>query len=180
MRSGSLSMTSLVALVIGGLKRVSTVAGNLKRAISTTATTGLNWSAGTTSTAFSDNSPGDNTTYVVGTTGGAVSVSVAMWDLGSAKTVTRFRRTRGTKNGNAWPTVIEGSNDGTTWNDAWTGIPPAGEVGGPSFAWSSEEDFSTVTATPYRYWRTVIQDSGASAEARIGDFRLYVAGVLQT
>jgi hypothetical protein len=34
--------------------------------------------------------------------------------------------------------------------------------------------------TPYRYWRTVVQDLGVegSGEVRIGDFRLYVGGNL--
>lgn len=109
---------------------------------------------------------------------GGVTV-VAAYDLGTPTTVTRFRRRIGYAATNAWGYVVEGSNDGVSWFDAFTGFLSVGSfhVG---FTWDAEEDSTDVTATPYRYWRTVVtgEFSADAAEARIGDFRLYTASGL--
>lgn len=100
----------------------------------------------------------------------------ALYDLGSATTVTRFRRRYGWVNNEEYPYVIEASNDGVTWVNAYTTPKPIPPAPTGSFQWVSEQDETFVTSTPYRYWRTVIRDPGTTdTEARIGDFRLYTS-----
>lgn len=104
-------------------------------------------------------------------------VVTAAYDLGTPTVVTRFRRHHGTAWGSGYTPLIEASNDGVTWVDAWTGGPPPLDLGFGTFSWAGEYDFTTVTSTPYRYWRTVVVDQGSGpGDARIGDFRLYNSG----
>lgn len=101
----------------------------------------------------------------------------ALYDLGSAQRVTRYRLKFGTVNNNTWANAIEASNDGVTWVNAATLTPPQG-IGSGSFFWEGEWDSSGVTSTNYRYWRAVVYDGGTpnGGEARIADFRLYDSG----
>jgi len=122
--------------------------------------------------------------FVARVTGGAPASQVivtAFYDLGSAKTVTRARKRVGWVNGpGANEFIIEASNDGTTWVNAYTGAPLSADPTTGFFQWIAEKDeASFITANPYRYWRTWVVCNGGTdpAEARIGDFRLYVAGV---
>ena len=103
-------------------------------------------------------------------------VVTAAYDLGSPTVVTRFRRRYGTINGFVYLPIIEASNDGVNWIDAWTGGMLPADPSTGLFSWYAEQDFASVTSTPYRYWRTVVIDGGAGGEARIGDFRLYGSG----
>lgn len=107
-------------------------------------------------------------------------VVTAAWDLGSAQTVTRIRRRFGWINSNAATVYIEGSNDGTTWVNALTGPNPPVNIPTGSFQWENEWDTTQITTTAYRYWRVYNVDSGTPCDVRIGDFRIYVGGVLQT
>lgn len=110
--------------------------------------------------------------------GGPVIVT-AMYDLGSPQTVTRIRKRIGWVDSSQAEVIIEASNDGSTWVNARTGpdLPSAPVTG--VFQWLTEHDTTAITATPYRYWRTYVIDVDVVApDARIGDFRLYVGGVL--
>ena len=105
-----------------------------------------------------------------------------MYDLGTATVVTRCRYRYGTANGNGrinTTEIIEASNDGSTWVTAWTGGSLIVEGGTGTFLWNAERDFSTITTTPYRYWRVGVRDVEAgngNPDARLSDFRLYTAG----
>ncbi|MEQ1761560.1 MAG: hypothetical protein ABL984_00305 [Pyrinomonadaceae bacterium] len=108
-------------------------------------------------------------------------IVTALYDLGSAMTVTRARKRIGWVNSSTIELTLEGSNDGTTWVNAYTGPPFLGVIPSGAFQWIAEYDSTSVTATPYRYWRTYHVDTDDGAvypDARIGDFRLYVGGVL--
>lgn len=131
-----------------------------------------------------DVGPGDNTTFYAQ----AVAINQTAWvagiyDLKTAQTITRVRWRYGTVNGNNYisaATYIEASNDGVNWVNAYTGGPPATDVGSGVFAWAPERDVNAITATAYRYWRVVVQDvySLGNSDARLGDFRLYTAAGL--
>lgn len=116
-------------------------------------------------------------------TGGSGSpvIVTAMYDLGSAKTVTRARKRIGWVDGpGGVEFILEASNDGTNWVNAYTGAPWSIGTASGFFQWEAEQDLTTdITGTAYRYWRTWVACNGDidPPEARIGDFRLYVAGV---
>ncbi|MEQ1761569.1 MAG: hypothetical protein ABL984_00350 [Pyrinomonadaceae bacterium] len=178
-RSGVLGSVAGQTNTRGGRGGSGGGATTLVRKITTIAG-GLNWADGSASTLLTDGSVGDNSTYER-QTGGPPSIVVGLYDLGSARVVTRVRKRHGNTGGNDYPNAVEASNDGTTWVNANTGSAPPGEVSGPTHTWRSEIDLTSITATPYRYWRVVNRDpgdEGGAGDARLGDFRLYIGGVL--
>lgn len=104
------------------------------------------------------------------------SIVTALYDLGSATVVSRFRRTYGSLWANSYGPLIEASSDGVNWVDMWTGGAPPFDLGVGVFNWYSEFDSTSVDSTAYRYWRVAIRDNGTGHDARIGDFRLYDGG----
>lgn len=109
------------------------------------------------------------------------AIVTALLDLGSAQTVTQAKKRIGWVDGGMVEWILEASNDGVNWVDAYTGMPLVSIPGTGSFQWVDCYDTTQITATPYRYWRTYVYDSSVSiAEPRIGDFRLWVGGVPAT
>lgn len=115
-----------------------------------------------------------------GASRGLGAVVTVLYDLGSAQTVDRARKRIGWVDNNQTEFVIEGSNDGVNWVDAWTGSPTFPPIATGSFQWIGEYDTTDITTTPYRFWRTYVIDPSVTPnpEPRIGDFRLYVGGVI--
>ena len=112
-------------------------------------------------------------------------ITTALYDLGTAQTVTRFRKKAGTVNTNSYPVTsyIEASSDGVNWVNAYTGLPIVVGIPFCVFGWDAEFDSTFVTTTAYRYWRVVCLDTDTDPpscppDCRISDFRLYVAGNL--
>lgn len=181
-RSGALGSTAGLTNVRRGRTNAVAGGGPQIRYVKNLTGTGLNWSAGTPTTNFTDVAPGDNTTYEQ-QTGTPPAVVAALYDLGSAQTVTRVRKRHGNIGGNNWGPHVEASNDGNNWVDAYTGpLLPLEPAGGSIFVWRNEYDLVNITATPYRYWRVVCRcqgdGEGGTSDSRIGDFRLYVGGNL--
>ena len=121
-----------------------------------------------------DGSAGDNSTYYQAT-GNANQYITAIYDLATASTVGRLRFRYGFKDTGSWN--IYGSNDGTSWIDAWTGGMLPDDFPSCTFAWKDEINATTITTTQYRYWRLVVRDTNSGCtqpwDVRLGDFRLY-------
>lgn len=110
-------------------------------------------------------------------------IVTALIDLGSAQTVDRIKKRIGWVDNSQIELILEASNDGVNWVNAYTGPPMVSVPGTGSFQWIGCYDVNAnITATPYRYWRTYVIDPSVvpAAEPRIGDFRLYVGGVEAT
>lgn len=109
-------------------------------------------------------------------------IVTALIDLGSAQTVDRCKKRIGWVDNAQTEFVLEASNDGVNWVNAYTGIPMLSVPKDVDFQWISCYDTTSITATAYRYWRTYVIDPSIvpEAEPRIGDFRLYVGGVEAT
>jgi hypothetical protein len=143
--------------------------------------TNLNWANGSAAPNLYDGSIGENLTFYQQVAGQSQTAHlVGMYDLGSAQVITRVRYRYGSVNGNSRinsTEIIEASNDGSTWVTAWTGGNPAVEAGTGTFLWNAERDFSTITTTPYRYWRVGVRDIfvDGNPDARLSDFRVYTA-----
>jgi hypothetical protein len=121
-----------------------------------------------------DNSAGDNTTYYGNGPTGATTAISAYFDLGSAKQVGRLRFRYGFQDVGSW--TFYASNDGTSWTDAWTGLPPTSGFSFCSFNWEAEHNATSITSTSYRYWRLVVKDTLSDCsvtEVRLGDYRIY-------
>jgi hypothetical protein len=121
-----------------------------------------------------DNSAGDNTTYYANGPSAATNAISAYFDLGSAKQVGRLRFRYGFQDVGSW--TFYASNDGTSWTDAWTGLPPTSGFSFCSFNWEAEHNATSITSTSYRYWRLVVKDTLSDCsvtEVRLGDYRLY-------
>jgi hypothetical protein len=99
----------------------------------------------------------------------------AMYDMGTPTVITRCGRRHGTAWGNSYGLIWEASNDGVNWVNANIGVIGPGESGSGTFTWATCVDDSSITSTPYRYWRTVVRDTGIGADARISDFRIYTS-----
>lgn len=180
-RSGALGSTAGLTNVRRGRANAPVGGGGPEvRRITNETGTNLNWADGVAAPNLYDGSPGDNTTFYQQTSGSSAYV-VGLYDLGSAQQVTRVRYRYGTVNGNSWSVPnMEASNDGENWVNAWIGAPGTAEFGTGTFHWAAEKDIpdANISDTPYRYWRVVIKDTfaEAAADARLGDFRLYVGG----
>lgn len=185
-RSGALgSLSNTTRTQIPGFRTAAAAAPTATvRYVANITGTGLNWTDGTSAPLLVDVAPGDNTTFYQQTAGAAQTAWViGLYDLGTARVVTRVRFEFGTANGNTYigpTTLVEASNDGTTWVNAYTGGPPASDVGTGTFAWAPERDITQITTTAYRYWRVGVQDvnTQGNPDARLSDFRIYVAGNL--
>lgn len=144
----------------------------------------LTWANASEATEIDDVGLGDNTTYILASNAyeiGKASVAAGFWDLGVPCVVTRARRRIGVADQNVYANVFEASNDGVNWVNAYTGTPYSGDIGAGSLTWAPEFDTTSITTTPYRFWRTVVRDVGSGSAdpvAAIGDFRLYVDRVL--
>lgn len=105
-------------------------------------------------------------------------IVTAMIDLGTSQVVTQAKKRIGWVSGSQTEFRLEASNDGTNWVDAYTGTPAIVGNAGP-FAWLACQTTTEITTTAYRYWRTWVRDTSVvpEADARIGDFRLWVGGV---
>ena len=66
--------------------------------------------------------PGLRLDVGVNRTGSTSVITTALYDLGSAQTVTRVRRRFGNVNLNSYTLQIEASNDGVNWVDAYSGM----------------------------------------------------------
>ena len=183
-RSSALGIISDLIRVGIGVRRAGSGGANpiLVRFVANITGTNLNWANGSAAPNLYDGIIADNTTFYQQTAGaGQTAHVIGMYDLGTPTVVTRCRYRYGTANGNNRVNsteLIEASNDGSTWVTAWTGGDPFSEIGAGIFQWNAERDFSTITTTPYRYWRVGVRDvfTDGNPDARLSDFRLYTAG----
>ncbi|RYZ93566.1 MAG: hypothetical protein EOP06_00560 [Proteobacteria bacterium] len=99
---------------------------------------------------------GDTTTWVPSAVGGTISV---LWDLLTPQPMTQIVSRIGYVGGITW--ALEASNNGTTWVDAIDGLTPAFTSHSGSMSYETID--VTTVATPYRYWRLSLQDSGIAS-----------------